>query len=103
VIDFEKISAIKSQVIDFEWVKGLLEHMIDFEKRSDIKSQVLADFIADWMEPASYTEGSILESPWHVYYDGASGNTRAGASVILISPSGIKLKYDAVLLGPQNL
>jgi hypothetical protein len=30
----------------------LSEHVIDFEKRSAIKSQVLVDFIADWMEPS---------------------------------------------------
>jgi hypothetical protein len=30
-----------------KWVMELLEHVIDFEKRSAMKSQVLADFIAD--------------------------------------------------------
>jgi hypothetical protein len=35
-----------------KWDMELLKHVIDFEKRSAIESQVLADFIADWMEPA---------------------------------------------------
>jgi hypothetical protein len=30
-----------------KWAMELSEHVIDFEKRSVIKSQVLADFIAD--------------------------------------------------------
>jgi hypothetical protein len=30
-----------------KWAMELLEHLIDFEKRRTIKSQVLADFIAD--------------------------------------------------------
>jgi hypothetical protein len=30
-----------------KWAMELLKHVIDFEKRSAIKSQVLADFIAD--------------------------------------------------------
>jgi hypothetical protein len=30
-----------------KWVMELSEHVIDFEKRSAAKSQVLADFIAD--------------------------------------------------------
>jgi hypothetical protein len=30
-----------------KWAMKLSEHVIDFEKRSAIKSQVLADFIAD--------------------------------------------------------
>jgi hypothetical protein len=41
----------------------LSEHVLDFEKRSAIKSQFLLDFIADWTEPTSYTEGSVPESP----------------------------------------
>jgi hypothetical protein len=42
----------------------LSKHVVDFEKRSAIKSQVLADFIADWMEPSGYTEGTVVETPW---------------------------------------
>jgi hypothetical protein len=42
----------------------LLEHVIDFEKQSTIKSQVLADFIADWTEPSTYTEGIVVDTPW---------------------------------------
>jgi hypothetical protein len=33
----------------------LSELVIDFEKRSAIKSQVMLDFIADWTEPSGYT------------------------------------------------
>jgi hypothetical protein len=63
-----------------KWAMELSEHVIDFEKRN-----------ADWTEPASYTEGPVIESPWQVYYDGA------GAAAILISPSEIKLRYAAQL------
>jgi hypothetical protein len=51
----------------------LSEHLVDFEKRSAIKSQVLADFIADWTEPSGYTEGTVVKTPWQVYYDGTWG------------------------------
>jgi hypothetical protein len=71
----------------------LSEHVIDFEKRSAAKSQVLADFIAGWSEPSSYTEGTIIDTPWEVYCDGAWGVSGTGAAVILKSPSGIKLRY----------
>jgi hypothetical protein len=40
----------------------LSEHVVDFEKRSAIKSQVIVDFIADWMEPSSYTEGTMVDT-----------------------------------------
>jgi hypothetical protein len=54
-----------------KWAMELLENVVDFEKRSAIKSQVLADFNADWTEPSSYTEGTIVETPWQVHYDAA--------------------------------
>jgi hypothetical protein len=38
-----------------KWAMELLEHVVDFKKRSAIKSQVLANFIADWTEPSGYT------------------------------------------------
>jgi hypothetical protein len=73
----------------------LLEHVIYFEKRSAIKSQVLADFITDYTEPSSYTEGDIVDTPWQVYCDGAWGASGVGVAAILKSPSGIKLWYAA--------
>jgi hypothetical protein len=47
-----------------KWAMKLSEHVIDFEKRSAIKSQVLTDFIADWTEPSSYTEGTVIDTLW---------------------------------------
>jgi hypothetical protein len=52
----------------------LSEHVVDFEKRSDIKSQVLADFITDWTEPSSYTKGTMIYIPWQVHCDGVWGS-----------------------------
>jgi ribonuclease HI len=55
--------------------------------------QVIADFIANWTEPCSYTESLVPESSWLIYCDGAWGNARAGAAAILMSPSQIKHRY----------
>jgi ribonuclease HI len=71
----------------------LSEYVVDFEKRSAIKSQVLADFVVDWTEPSSYTDGSVIDTPLQVYCDRAWGSFGAEAVAILISPSGIKLRY----------
>jgi hypothetical protein len=49
----------------------LSEHDSDFEKRSAIKSQVLADLIIDLIELANYTKGPVPESPWQGYCDRA--------------------------------
>jgi hypothetical protein len=52
-----------------KWAIELSKHVVDFEKRSAIKSQVLADFIVDLTDPSSYTEGPVIDTPWHVYCD----------------------------------
>jgi hypothetical protein len=56
-----------------KWAIKLREHVVEFKKRSAIKSKILTDFVAEWMEPNSATEGAVPESPWLVYYDGAWG------------------------------
>jgi hypothetical protein len=73
------------------------EHVVDFEKCTAIKSQILVDFMAEWTEPSSAIEGVVPESPWIVNCDGAWGAAWAGAADILTSPSGIKLCYVARL------
>jgi hypothetical protein len=49
------------------------------------------------MEPTSYTEGPVAESSWQVHCDRAWGNIGEGVVALLISPSGIKLRYAARL------
>jgi hypothetical protein len=78
----------------------LSEHIIDFEKRRAIKLKVLADFIADWMEPSSYIEDTVI--PWQVYCDGVWGISGAGAAAILKLHSGIKLRYSTRLQFPAE-
>jgi hypothetical protein len=57
----------------------------------------LVDFIADWTEPTSYTEGTVIDTSWQVYCDVVWGVSGAGDVAILKSPSGIKLRYAAQL------
>jgi hypothetical protein len=78
-----------------KWAMELSECVVDFKNCSAIKLQVLADFVAEWTEPRSVTEGEVPETSWVVYCDGAWGATSVGAAVILFSPSGIKLCYTA--------
>jgi hypothetical protein len=80
-----------------KWAMELSEHVVDFEKRSAMKWQVLADFIVDWTEPSGCTKGTVVETSWQVNYDGACGVSGAGAAAILKSASGIRLRYVARL------
>jgi hypothetical protein len=56
-----------------KWALELSEHVVDFEKLSAIKSQVLADFVSDWTEPNSFDDGPIPDSIWTLHCDGAWG------------------------------
>jgi hypothetical protein len=62
-----------------------------YEKRKAIKSQVLPDFTAEWLELQN-TGLPDLSSVWTMYFDGSKRVQGAGAGVVLISPQGDKLK-----------
>jgi hypothetical protein len=65
---------------------------ITYEKRKAIKSQVLPDFTAEWLELQN-TGPPDLSSVWTMYFDRSKRVQGAGAGVVLISPQGDKLKY----------
>jgi hypothetical protein len=52
-----------------KWGAELSEYVVDFERRSAIKSQVLADFVVDWTSPIQNFEENVPE-PWIVQCDG---------------------------------
>jgi hypothetical protein len=59
-----------------KWAMDLSERIVDFEKCSAVKSQILVDFVAEWMEPGSVIEGVVHESPWLICCDGAWGQQK---------------------------
>jgi hypothetical protein len=46
-----------------KWGTELSEYIVDFERRSAIKSQVLADFVVDWTSPTQNLDEEI-PTPW---------------------------------------
>jgi ribonuclease HI len=73
---------------------------ITYKKRKAIKSQVLLDFMAEWLELQS-TGPPDLSSTWTMYFDDSMRIQGAGAGVVLISPHGYKLKYVLRMSFPQ--
>jgi ribonuclease HI len=71
---------------------------ITYEKRKAIKSQILPDFTAKWLELQS-AGSPDLSSVWTMYFDGSKRIQGAGA--VLISPQGDKLKYVLRMSFPQ--
>ena len=53
-----------------KWATKLAEHTIDFVPRIAIKSQVLAEFNADWTPALPSQETPKLESIWQLECDG---------------------------------
>jgi ribonuclease HI len=73
---------------------------ITYEKRKAIESQILPDFIAEWLELQSAGPPD-LSSVWTMYFDGSKRIQGAGAGIVLISPQGDKLKYVLWMSFPQ--
>jgi ribonuclease HI len=82
------------------WGIELLPLDITYEKQKVIKSQVLPDFIAKWLELQN-TGPLDLSSVWTMYFNGSERIQGAGAGVVLISPQGDKLKYVLRMSFPQ--
>jgi hypothetical protein len=78
-----------------KWAAELSGYLITFEPRTAIKSQVLADFIVDWIGPTRQQESP--EKVWTILYDGVWCHAGAGAAAIITSPIGVKYKYVARL------
>ena len=80
-----------------KWVVELGALNIDFTPRKAIKSQALADFVAEWIEIQQPVSSAILDH-WKMYFDGSLKLGRAGAGVLLISPDRKQLKYVLQIL-----
>jgi hypothetical protein len=73
---------------------------ITYEKQKAIKSQVLPNFTAEWLELQN-TGPPDLSSVWTMYFDRSKSVQGTGAGVVLISPQGDKLKYVLRMSFPQ--
>ena len=75
-----------------KWAIELGTYSIKFRSRPTIKSQALADFIAEWIE---IQEPIVATCPkhWVMYFDGALNINGAGASILFITSTKDKLQY----------
>jgi hypothetical protein len=68
------------------------QYDVEFVSRHAIKSQALADFIAEWTD--SGLRGiNELPDHWVMHFDGSYTLKGAGAGVVLIPPEDEVLKY----------
>jgi ribonuclease HI len=95
-----------------KWTSELAGFQLHFQQRHAIKSQVLANFVAEWT-PASSVLGvpdhgsdppplearaPVFTGPhWMLFFDASARNKKAGAGVVLIDPSGKHLEYMVLI------
>ena len=70
-----------------KWGIELSAFDINYKARTAIKSQILADFVADWTE-APDAELEPEPETWVMHFDGSKQHQGSGAGVTLKSPTG---------------
>lgn len=83
-----------------KWEAELAEYTIEFVPKTTIKSHILAD----WTLGPKIVTALIPPKVWEIQCDGAYCDKCVGASVVITSPLGLKLRYAARLdnLGHTN-
>jgi ribonuclease HI len=79
----------------------IMGEIILFAPRKAIKSQVLADFVAEWVDTQLPT-APIQPELWTMYFVGSLMKTGAGASLLFISPLGKHVRYVLRLHFPAS-
>jgi ribonuclease HI len=84
-----------------KWAVELMGETISFAPRKAIKSQALADFLAEWVDTQLPT-APIQPKLWTMYFDGSLMKTGAGEDLLFISPLGKHVRYVLRLHFPAS-
>jgi ribonuclease HI/transposase InsO family protein len=75
-----------------KWAVEIMGETISFTPQKAIKSQVLADFVAEWVD-TQLPAAPIQPELWIMFFNGSLMKTGAGAGLLFISPLGKHLRY----------
>nr|ABA98294.1 retrotransposon protein, putative, Ty3-gypsy subclass [Oryza sativa Japonica Group] len=79
-----------------KWAAELSPFDLHFVACSGIKSQVLADFVAEWT-PVLAPDPEPAEQFWVMCSDGSWSHKGVGIAAVLFSPNGVPIRYAARL------
>jgi ribonuclease HI len=79
-----------------KWALELMGQNITYAPRSAIKSQVLADFVAESTEMQT-PPAKIEHETWIMYFDGSVMKEGASVGLVFISPLGVRMEYTVRL------
>jgi hypothetical protein len=80
-----------------KWSVELMGETLAYAPRKAIKSQILADFVAEWTD-TQLPPPHIQEECWTLYFDGSMMKTGAGAGLLL----GEHMRYAVCLHFPVS-
>jgi ribonuclease HI len=75
-----------------KWSVELMGETLTYALRKAIKSQILADFVTEWMD-TQLPLPQIQAECWTLYFDGSVMKTGVGAGLLFISPLGEHMRY----------
>jgi hypothetical protein len=79
----------------------LMGETVAYAPREAIKSQILADFVAEWTD-MQLSPPQIQAKCWTLYFDGSVMKTGAGAVLLFISTLGEHMRYAVRLHFPAS-
>jgi ribonuclease HI len=82
-----------------KWSMKLMGETLAYAPRKAIKSQILADFVAEWTD-TQLPPPQIQAEYWTLYFDGSVMKTGAGVGLLFISPLGEHMRYAVRLHFP---
>jgi ribonuclease HI len=75
-----------------KWAVELMGKGLTYMTRKAIKSQILTNFLAEWIG-SQLTSTQVQAECWTMYFDGSLMNTGTGAGLIFISTLGVRMHY----------
>jgi hypothetical protein len=75
-----------------KWAVELMGETLSYAPCKAIKSQVLADFLAEWTD-TQLPPVQLQAKLWTTYFDGSLIKMGAGAVLLFISPLGVHMHY----------
>jgi hypothetical protein len=97
----EIIRNLDAAVLIAKWSVELMGGTLTYASRKAIKSQILANFVAEWAD-TQLPPSQIQAECWTLYFDGSVMKTGAGAGLLFISPLGEHMRYAVRLHFPAS-
>jgi ribonuclease HI len=84
-----------------KWSVELMGETLAYAPRKAVKSQILADFVAEWTD-TQLPSPQIQAECGTLYFDGSVMKTGAGAGLLFVSPLGEHMRYAMRLHFPAS-